>query len=167
MPVVHALCGQSGAGKTTLAQELKKSEAAALVFSIDQWMHRLFSPDMRGLDIGWIVERVVRAEEQIYSVAEQTLGAGVSVVLDLGFQTAVQRARLYQWSAAQNAELVLHHLDVPRQVRSARVRKRNEEKEPGVYCFGVTELMFDAMEGRFEAPTASEVPGTYRHRRAP
>ncbi len=163
IPTIHALCGQSGAGKTSLGNRLKEHEGPALLYSVDRWMNRLFTPDLVELDMQWIAERVLRVEEQILEVAAQALDAGISVILDLGFQSRNQRERAYRWAAGREARFVLHYLDVPVEVRRRRVLQRNSERRPEVYSFEVTEFMFDVMEQYFEEPRAEAVPGEYRH----
>ena len=48
-----------------------------------------------------------------------------------------------------NAEV--HYLEVQKEVRKKRVEKRNTEKDPAVYVFQVTDMMFNVMAPRFEA----------------
>lgn len=165
IPTIHMLCGQSGAGKTTFANQLENTDSPTLLFSIDSWMNRLFAPDIVTLDPDWINERVIRVQEQVLEVARQILRNDMSVLLDLGFHNRTQRKQVYDWAAPQNANLVLHYLDVPAEIRKQRIAKRNEEQDPAVYSFEVTELMFNFMEGRFDPPTNNEVPGEFRHQR--
>ena len=47
MTDIHFIIGSTGAGKTTYARKLA-SECRALPFSIDEWMHELFAPDLAG-----------------------------------------------------------------------------------------------------------------------
>lgn len=51
----------------------------------------------------------------------------------------------------------VHYLDAPKDVRKQRVDKRNLEKDPSVYAFEVTDMMFDFMEPRFEVPDQKEL----------
>ncbi|MFM8941474.1 MAG: AAA family ATPase, partial [Phenylobacterium sp.] len=43
-PILHVIFGPSGAGKSTYAADLARRERA-VVFSIDDWMARLFAQD--------------------------------------------------------------------------------------------------------------------------
>jgi predicted kinase len=150
------VCGPTGAGKTTYSLSLSK-EVEAIRFSIDPWMQTLFSRDMTSLDYSWMIERVNRCYEQIWGVSEQILALNGNVVLDLGFTTRAQR-QLFSDRAKQfgvNSEL--HYLDAPKAIRKKRVEKRNLEKDPSIYSFEVTDMMFNFMEPRFELPDPAEL----------
>ena len=54
-----------------------------------------------------------------------------------------------------NAEV--HYLDAPTDIRRQRIEKRNIEKDPSVYAFEVTDMMFNFMEPRFEVPDEDEL----------
>ena len=43
-PLIHLICGSTGAGKTTYAKALA-AKLGAVHFSIDQWMATLYWPD--------------------------------------------------------------------------------------------------------------------------
>ena len=43
-PLIHLICGSTGAGKTTYARELA-TNIGGVVFSIDEWMVTLFGED--------------------------------------------------------------------------------------------------------------------------
>ncbi|MCI3132314.1 ATP-binding protein [Phenylobacterium aquaticum] len=59
---LHVIFGPSGAGKSTYAKTLARSEPA-VHFSIDDWMARLFAPDMpEPVEFEWMMERVERCE---------------------------------------------------------------------------------------------------------
>ncbi|MFD2177503.1 AAA family ATPase [Veronia pacifica] len=150
------VCGPVGAGKTTYSMSLC-AEIKAVKFSIDPWMQALFAKDMDSLDFSWIMERVNRCHEQIWEVCEQILSLDGSVVLDLGFTTRVQRDVFVNKSRALNIEAEIHYLDVPTETRRQRVANRNVEKDPKVYSFDVTDMMFNFMEPKFEVPDASEL----------
>ncbi|KIG16525.1 hypothetical protein DB30_04438 [Enhygromyxa salina] len=160
MPKVHVISGATGAGKTTYARALA-SRTGALRFSIDEWMSRLFVPDLGELEFAWMMERVGRCEAQIWSVAEQALALGVDVILDLGFTTREHREqhRARALALALEVEVAVHYLDAPAELRRTRVRRRNGERDPAVFAFEVTEAMFEFMEPRFEPPDANELVG--------
>ncbi len=103
------------------------------------------------------MERVNRCHKQIWEVCEQTLSLDGSVVLDLGFLTRVQRDDFVNKSRDLNIEAEIHYLDVPTETRRQRIAKRNVEKDPTVYSFDVTDMMFNFMEPIFEVPDQSEL----------
>jgi len=152
------ICGSTGAGKTSYALKLAR-DIDGIRFSIDPWMQTLFAKDMKELDYDWMIERVYRCYEQVWEVSAQILGVQGSVVLDMGFTTKSQR----DWFAdrARQSGFVpeVHYLDVPRSIRKQRVEQRNIEKNPDVYTFEVTQMMFNFMEPRFEIPDAKELAG--------
>ena len=150
------VCGPTGAGKTTYSISLAK-EIDAIRFSIDPWMQTLFSKDMVSLDYSWMIERVNRCYEQIWEVSQQILEINNSVVLDLGFTTKAQRDTFREKAKKLNLDAELHYLNATPDVRKQRVEKRNTEKDPTVFSFEVTDMMFNFMEPRFEIPDQDEL----------
>ncbi len=150
------VCGPNGAGKTTHSISLAK-KLGAVRFSIDPWMQTLFAKDMTSLDYEWMIDRVYRCYDQIWEVSEQILVLGGNVVLDLGFTTQAQRAVFADKAKDLNINAEVHYLVVDRDTRLKRIEKRNHEKDPAVYAFEVTRVMFDFMEPRFEIPGPDEL----------
>lgn len=150
------VCGPTGVGKTTYSLSLA-NEIKAVRFSIDPWMQTLFSKDMTALDFEWMMERVNRCSEQIWQVSEQILAIDGNVILDLGFTTKAQREIFANRGRELGIDPEIHYLDAPKDTRRKRVDKRNTEKNPSVYAFEVTDMMFNFMEPRFEAPDELEL----------
>lgn len=150
------VCGATGAGKTTYSLSLAK-QISAVRFSIDPWMQTLFSKDMTSLDFSWMMERVERCSTQIWEVSQQILMVGGNVILDLGFTTKAQRSVFVDKAAAMGVESELHYVQASPALRRQRVEKRNAQKDPSVYAFEVTDMMFDFMEPRFEVPDSDEL----------
>ena len=150
------VCGPTGVGKTTYSLSISK-EVGAIRFSIDPWMQTLFSKDMTSLDYSWMIERVNRCYEQIWQVSEQILALNGNVVLDLGFTTKEQRKLFSDRAEKLDIDAEVHYLDASKDIRKKRVEKRNVEKDPAVYAFEVTDMMFDFMEPRFEIPDQEEL----------
>ena len=150
------VCGPTGAGKTTYSLSLSK-EVEAIRFSIDPWMQTLFSKDMTSLDYSWMIERVNRCYEQIWQVSEQILTINGNVVLDLGFTTKSQRDIFSERAKELGIDSEIHYLDASKDVRRKRIEKRNIEKDPNVYAFEVTDVMFNFMEPKFEVPNQEEL----------
>ena len=156
MPRLILVCGPIGAGKTTYSISISE-EVKAIRFSIDPWMQTLFASDMTSLDFDWMLERVQRCFEQIWEVSEQILKMNGNVVLDLGFTTKEQRDVFSNRGIEHNINAEIHYLDAPRNIRVQRIKTRNQEKDPSVYAFEVTDMMFNFMEPRFEAPDQDEL----------
>lgn len=150
------VCGPTGVGKTTYALSLSK-EVGAIRFSIDPWMQTLFAKDMTSMDYAWMLERVYRCYEQIWQVSEQILALNGNVVLDLGFTTKAQRDIFSKKAEKIAITSEIHYLDAPKDIRRQRVEKRNTEKDPAVYAFEVTDMMFNFMEPKFEIPDQEEL----------
>jgi len=148
--------GPTGVGKTTYSLSLSK-ELEAILFSIDPWMQTLFSEDMDSLDYTWMIERVNRCYEQIWQVSEQILANNGNVILDLGFTTKAQRDVFSNRAKEMNVDSEIHYLDAPKDTRKQRIAKRNLEKDPAVFAFEVTDVMFNFMETKFEAPDQDEL----------
>ena len=157
-PLLHFICGSTGAGKTTYAIELC-AEIAGIRFSIDEWMAALFWMDApRPLDAAWSIERVERCYAQMWRTVSDVAGCGVPVVLDWGFGAARQRARYVDLAAKASLPVKLHYLDIPAEERWRRVRLRNNDRGTTYRLpFDVTREMFDFVESMWEPPTATEL----------
>lgn len=148
--------GPTGVGKTTYSLSLS-TEIAAVRFSIDPWMQNLFSKDMTSLDYSWMIERVNRCYVQIWNVSEQILQLDGNVVLDLGFTTKEQRDHFSDLARKLGVDPEVHYLNAPKETRRQRVKARNEEKDPSVYSFEVTDFMFNFTEPKYEIPDEKEL----------
>jgi len=153
---LHIVFGPSGAGKSTYAKALARS-TPAVHFAIDEWMARLFAPDMpEPLEFDWMMARVERCETMIWATAAGVLAAGGSGVLDLGLMRKVDRARVVEIAEACELPYQLHFVTAPQEVRRQRVLERNQVKGE-TFAFEVTPEMFDFTEGVFEAPEGDEL----------
>jgi len=162
---LHVLFGPSGAGKTTYALSLCRKERAA-PFIMDEWMARLFGPDMPDpLQLDWMMERVARCEAQIWSAAAGVLAAGTSVVLDIGLMRRADRARIREIAQGAGLPLQFHYVDAPQEVRRERVSSRNLVRGES-FAIEVTPEMFDFIEGVFEVPDEAELQGVILYRSA-
>ena len=157
---MHFICGSTGAGKTTYAVALAK-RTKAVRFTIDEWMANLFVVDRPGTpSLEWALERTARCEAQMWALTEQLLARGVDVVFDVGLLRRDHRDHLRFRGLQVGAEVKLHYLDVDRETRRARVRRRNTERTE-TYLFPVTDEMFDFMECSECAATFPFIKGNY------
>lgn len=155
---LHVLFGPSGAGKTTYARAFARREGA-VVFILDDWMARLFGPDMpTPIEYDWMIERVQRCEAQIWSVAAATLAVGTPVMLDIGLMRKSDRDRVRAIAQGADLPLQFHFVTASSEVRRARVAERNVVRGES-FAIEVTPDMFDFIEGVFEAPDADELEG--------
>lgn len=156
MSAVHLVFGPQGAGKSTHARLLAKREGGVR-FSIDEWMVRLYGPDVpKPMRFDWIMTRVRRCEAQIWSVASEIAENGGTVILDLGFMKARSRAEFAGLSEAAGLKHEFHYVNAPRDVRRRRVLARNADKGE-TFSLEVTPEMFDFMETQFESPRSAEL----------
>lgn len=155
---LHAIFGPSGAGKTTYAHAFARRERA-VAFILDEWMARLFAPDMpEPLEYEWMIQRVQRCEAQIWSTAAAVLATGTSVILDMGLMRRTDRDRVREIAEGAGLPLQFHYVTASPEVRRARVAERNVVRGEN-FAIEVTPDMFEFVEGIFEVPDAAELQG--------
>lgn len=155
-PVIHLVCGSTGAGKTTFSMRLAR-EQGALRLSIDEWMVTLFGPDQpEPIEFSWMMERIGRCEAQMWAMAVQAAERGMGSVIDCGLTRADHRRKFADLAREAGLPVVLHHLDTPVEERWRRVERRNAEKGE-TFRLEVTRQMFDFIEGMWEAPDEGEM----------
>jgi predicted kinase len=155
---LHVIFGPSGAGKTTYAHAFARREKA-VAFILDDWMARLFAPDMpEPLEYDWMIERVQRCEAQIWSTAAGVLATGASVILDIGLMRRADRARVREIAEAAELPLQWHFVTASAEARRVRVADRNVVRGEN-FAIEVTPEMFDFIEGVFEPPAPAELEG--------
>ena len=155
---VHAIFGPCGAGKTTYAHGFARREGA-VAFILDDWMARLFGPDIpEPIEYQWMLERVGRCEAQIWSTAAAVIAAGTSVILDIGLMRRDDRARVKAIAEGAGLTLQWHFVDAPSDVRRARVAERNTIRGEN-FAIEVSPEMFDFIEGVYEPPGPGELDG--------
>lgn len=156
--LLNVIFGPSGAGKTTYANAFARREGA-VAFILDDWMARLFGPDIPDpIEYEWMVERVGRCEAQIWSTAAAVIAAGQPVILDIGLMRKADRDRIREIAAAVELPLQWHYVTAAQEVRRARVAERNVVRGES-FAIEVNPDMFEFIEGVFEAPDEAELLG--------
>jgi len=156
--MIHLIIGNTGSGKTTYANTLKK-ETKGILFSIDTWNNTLFLADKKPEDgLDWFLERIERAETIILDLITQLENANTDAILDLGLSKLAHREKFRKFAALNNYQIKTHFLDISKATRLQRVLQRNEE-QGATFEFEVTQENFDFMETWFERPTALEMKG--------
>ena len=155
MPKVHLIEGPVGAGKSTFAKSLALRTNGVHI-ALDEWFVKLFSPDRPVADfIVWYVERKERLLELIWTHGRSILASGTDAILELGLVQQQSRIAFCQRAVGEGAELKVHVLDAPRQVRLERVRRRNIEKG-STFSMVVPEHVFETASSMWEAPDEVE-----------
>ena len=154
--MIHLLVGNTGAGKSTYASNLKL-ETSGVIFTLDKWNKVLFFPDKKeenGLD--WFLERIDRAEVIMQDLILQLENTGVDSILDVGLSKFLHREKYRKFAKENNINIQFHFLNVSKEIRKERVLKRNIEKG-ATFEFEVSEANFEFMENWFETPTKEEL----------
>jgi predicted kinase len=155
---LNVIFGPCAAGKTTYAHALARRENA-VPFVLDKWGAHLFGPDIQGpIEFAWMLERLGRCNQLIWSTAADVLAAGTSVVLDVGAMRRADRERIRQIAEEKGLSPQWHFVDAPQDVRRARVAGRNAAKGE-TFVMEVTPEMFDMLEAIYEPPTPAELKG--------
>ena len=154
--MIHLIVGNTGSGKTTYSNELKK-KTNGVIFSIDKWNNILFLTDKKPTDgLDWFLERIERAEKLIISLIKQLEETNTDSILDLGLSKFEHREKFRSLANVNGYTFKIHFLDIPKDIRYHRVIKRNTEKGD-TFEFEVSKENFDFMENWFEKPNGKEM----------
>ena len=156
--MIHLIVGNTGSGKTTYSNELKK-KTNGIIFSIDTWNNTLFLADKKPTDgLEWFLERIKRSEKIMMDLVRQLEDSKTDSILDLGLSKFEHREKFRKFAYLNNYQLTTHFLDISKDTRLNRVMKRNTEKGE-TFEFEVTKENFDFMENWFEKPKKKEMIG--------
>ena len=140
-------CGLPGAGKTTLAAELAASRGAVRLTK-DEWLWAIgLSP--------WNRTTGAKVEQQLWNLAQELLGLGLSVVLDFGLWARVERDEMRTVARALGVGVELHYLGVPLDELWRRIDERNAIAPWNAEPIGRADL--DEWALVFQAPNADEL----------
>ncbi|MCA7994632.1 ATP-binding protein [Burkholderia cepacia] len=148
--LLHMVCGKIASGKSTLVARLA-SAGPVVAISEDAWLAHLYPGEILSIDD--YVRCARRVGNVIADQARAVLQAGVSVVLDVPFNTVAARAWGLAVAQAAGCGHRLHYVDVTDAVCKARLRARNAR---GDHPFQASDAEFDRMTRYFVAPTATE-----------
>jgi len=146
MPIIYALHGYMGSGKTTYAKKIC-DESKALLMSHDAWMVSLYGKNPPPEMFRVYFDRI---EKHILKTAEQLLNMNVNIVLDWGFWSREDRDKIRQWTRKlPNAELRMIALTAPKDTLKQRVLKRTEQDLDDQLV--IDENAFEVLFKKFEA----------------
>lgn len=155
--MIHFVCGSTGAGKSTFARRLAE-QVDGVYFAVDDWMRRLFMPDLQGeISFQWAMQRIERCEEQIWQTVARLQQLGIDAVLELSLSTRQLRDKHRAFAEQSGFDWQMYFLDVDADTRWQRVQQRNLEKGETFYL-EVSREMFDFVENMFEPPVSEEMP---------
>ncbi|MGZ6913254.1 MAG: AAA family ATPase [Acidimicrobiia bacterium] len=140
-------CGLPGAGKTTLARQLAV-ERGAVRLTKDEWLTALGSSP-------WDEPTRERVEHELWRLAQEILGLGLSVVLDFGLWARTERDEMRAVARGLGVGVELHFLDAPPHELWRRIEDRNSE--PPWDGHPIRRADFDQWAGRFQTPDAAEL----------
>lgn len=151
MATVHLLCGLPGAGKTTLARRLERTQNAVR-FTLDEWMLALSDSTPYDDEYGALADRV---KELIWRVAASVLATDHDVVLDWSQWSRSAREAARQRAEALGASVLLHYVDVPLTVAEERLAARSARAPADAHQIDLDDLRRFAAD-LFEPPQPDE-----------
>lgn len=140
-------CGLPGAGKTTLAVKLA-ADRKALRLTKDEWLWAIGASP-------WDTAVGEKMEQELWRLAQEVLGLGVSVVLDFGLWARVERDEMRVVARDLGVGVELHFLEVAPDELWRRIGERNSAPPWDKAPIGRSDL--DEWMTIFEAPDANEL----------
>lgn len=149
-PTMYLMVGLPGAGKTTVAQELARSQRA-LRLTPDEWHLPLFGESLTADGKRDILEG------RLITVALRTLRLGINVVLDFGLWGRDERSAL-RWLADEAEALCqMVYLPVDPDVQLARIAHRQATSPEETFPMPEADIV--AWRNQFQVPDAAELAG--------
>jgi predicted kinase len=148
---LHLMVGLPCSGKTTLAQQLER-EQAALRLTPDEWQVRLFGQDAEEPEHD---ARHDLIEAMLWTIARRALELGTNVILDFGFWAREEREDYRSRAKQLGASSEVHFLDVSADELMQRLAVRNSQPSPT--SFHIPEAMMKPWIAFFQRPTPDEL----------
>jgi predicted kinase len=145
-PLLIALCGLPGSGKTTVARELGR-ERGAIRFSTDEWMADLgvdFFDGMRD-----------NLQIRLNRLWKELLEHGLSVILEDGTWKREERDALRQVAKTLDAIIEIHYFDITFDELWRRIEIRNDIGAHG--AVPITRELLEECWSRLQRPDKAEL----------
>ena len=146
-PRLILTCGLPGAGKTTLAKQIAATRPAVR-FTKDEWLWALGTTP-------WDRPMNIEVEQHLWQLAQETVCAGLSVVIDFGLWARHERDEMRGVARDLGVGVELHHLHAPMDDLWARVAERNSR--PPWDSAPITREHMAEFEAFFEPPDEAEL----------
>jgi predicted kinase len=114
----------------------------------DEWLRALGTSP-------WDEPTRVKIEQELWNLAQEILGLGVSVVLDFGLWARTERDEMRCAARGLGVGVELHYLDVPTEELWRRIQARNSE--PPWESHPIRRADLDGWLRIFQAPDAAEL----------
>jgi predicted kinase len=136
------ICGLPGAGKSTHARSLERSQSA-IRFNPDEWM------DALGINL-WDEAARARVEPLQWTLAQRLLELGQTVLIEWGTWSRSERDALREKATDLRSRVELHYVTAPLDVLFDRVTVRELEDPP------MTREQLEQYSKIFQQPTEAE-----------
>jgi predicted kinase len=117
-------------------------------FTKDEWLWALGTNP-------WDRPMNIKVEQQLWSVAQETLSSGLSVVIDFGLWARVERDEMRSTARGLGVGVELHYLHAPAEELWRRVAARNSQ--PPWATAPITRTHMAEFAAFFEAPDEAEL----------
>ena len=146
-PTLVLMCGLPASGKTTFGRKLAK-ESGAIRFCPDEWIADL------GIDF-FNEEARAKLETRLWSLGQEFLQLGHSVILENGFWSSAERDELRQHAVKLGVDSEIHFFDAPFEELMRRLEIRNESGGHGTVP--LTRTRMEDYVKLFQAPDTTEL----------